>query len=732
MPFPANNANGIRLGENIMKLKHKLPLVNALVIVLGFGIIWNLSFRTAMNFFVESHANSFQKDVMLETERVEHLIETGVSQLRVMKNYLEILAMDWSRAEELLLTVADNSKFKVIGILLPDGTYSIAGENQGVKLPDIEIFNNFDLVSLMETRVHYMANNQIFIAEPIVKNGEIVGALFGSIAFNEINDVLKRGKNSGNYYFVSLEENGRLMEEEFSRRFEGSLLEEIFSKLASGSQGIIISEENDKDSYIFYQQFSKENWFIMNIISADEFLSPLTKLTTRFYLIFILGLIFLLITTSRIIKKYIGAIEELINSVKRVEAGDYSVRVHSKRKDELGKLADHLNTMLEAISTRDSELSSLNRKLTNSIERLNISNGRLEKAYSEIARNYNQQRVINQLSEKLSSIRGMEELLREILIYTQDIVGAGRSIVFLLDREERAFRVKSYQNYSEDEIVKLYIDEADPVYNWVLKNKESVCFKNIHQEGFKVRLESDYDYDMLLYMPILADEGNVIGFINYFSKELDMGFSAIIKQMSKMISITIQNEGLLNEVKETYFSIIVSLVKAMDLKDNYTKGHSERVMNYSMRLGKALGLEGYELETLKYGSILHDIGKLGIPDSILLKKEFLTEDEYNLIKEHPNNGVSFVENLRFLHPALGIIKSHHERLDGKGYPEGLKGEEINLLTRIVSIADAYDAMTSDRAYRRRLAKQEAFIELRSNCGSQFDPELVEKFIALEL
>lgn len=715
-----------------MKLKYKLPLVNALVLVLGFCIIWNLSFKSAMNFFVNNHIVNFQKEVMLETERVEHLIETGVLQLRVLKNYKEIESLNWSQAEELLLTVVANSKLNTIGILLPDGTYSIAGGKIGVKLPEKQIFNNFNMEALMGTMMHYKSKNQIFVAEPIVKNETMVGALFASIDLDDINDVLKKGSNNGNSYFVALEENGRLMDEDILRKHGGFLFNEIASKLASSSQGITILKENNEESYIFYQQLSKENWFIMTIISADDFLSPLMKLTTQFYFIFILGLIFLLMTTSRIIKKFINAIEELINSIKRVEAGDYNVRVHSKRKDELGELADHLNTMLEVISNRDNALSALNRKLTNSIEHLNITNARLEKAYSEIARNYGQQRVINQLSEKISTIRGMDELLKEILIYTQDIVGAGRSIVFFHDNEEKVFKVKAYQNYSIEEISRLIIDDSDPVYQWVMKSKESVYFQNIHQKGFMARLESDYAYDMLLYLPIMDEEGEVIGFINYLSKDLDMSFSSILKQMSRIISITIQNERLLNEVTETYFSIIVSLVKAMDLKDPYTKGHSERVMNYSMALGKALGLSGRQMETLKYGSILHDIGKLGIPDSILLKKALLTDEEYNLIKEHPNNGVSFVENLKFLHPALGIIKGHHERLDGKGYPERISGDDINLLTRIVSIADAYDAMTSDRAYRSKLDKAEAYRELRSNSGSQFDPDLVEKFIALEL
>ncbi|MGV8145018.1 MAG: HD-GYP domain-containing protein [Alkaliphilus sp.] len=151
-------------------------------------------------------------------------------------------------------------------------------------------------------------------------------------------------------------------------------------------------------------------------------------------------------------------------------------------------------------------------------------------------------------------------------------------------------------------------------------------------------------------------------------------------------------------------------------------------MKYSIMIGEKIGLSLHDLKSLQYGSILHDIGKIGISDEILLKNGTLTEEEYELIKTHPANGESFINSLKFLEEILPIVRNHHERIDGKGYPDSLIGDDIPFLARIVAIADAYDAMTSERPYRSALTKERAIEELIDNSDTQFDSDLVQKFI----
>ncbi len=188
--------------------------------------------------------------------------------------------------------------------------------------------------------------------------------------------------------------------------------------------------------------------------------------------------------------------------------------------------------------------------------------------------------------------------------------------------------------------------------------------------------------------------------------------------------INVTNDKLLT----SYFDTIKALVKAIELKDTYTKGHSERVMEYCLMLGRKINLSDRELEILMHGSILHDIGKLGIPDHLLLKASTLNDEEYNIIKKHPEKGASFIESLKFLEECLSIIRNHHERIDGRGYPDGLVGEEIPTLVKIVTIADSYDAMTTKRAYKDPLNKSDAIEELKKHRGSQFDSYLVDQFV----
>ncbi|RDU36772.1 metal-dependent phosphohydrolase [Neobacillus piezotolerans] len=191
-------------------------------------------------------------------------------------------------------------------------------------------------------------------------------------------------------------------------------------------------------------------------------------------------------------------------------------------------------------------------------------------------------------------------------------------------------------------------------------------------------------------------------------------------------------QSYVNAVKTSYDQQLVGIVKGvistLELKDPYTRGHSERVANYAMILAKELGqFSKDELKTYNYACLLHDIGKVNIPDNILMKPTALTKEEYEIIKSHPEIGERAVSNVDGLQGSISVIRSHHERWDGKGYPDQLKGVEIPYLARITSIADAFDAMTSSRSYRAALSVEEAYNRILEGKGTQFDPELVEVF-----
>lgn len=194
------------------------------------------------------------------------------------------------------------------------------------------------------------------------------------------------------------------------------------------------------------------------------------------------------------------------------------------------------------------------------------------------------------------------------------------------------------------------------------------------------------------------------------------------------ISAEVTNQYLLQKQNKT--ELIMALSKLLDSRDTYTANHSENVANYSLMIAKEMGLSKAQAKAIYIGGLLHDTGKIGVPESILLKPTALTDDEYEIIKQHPLLGFESLKHISYIKDSgvLDMILYHHERYDGSGYPQGLKGTEIPLAARIMAIADSFDAMTSRRGYNDVLDVHYAINEISKNKGTQFDPEIADVFL----
>src|SRR6476620_1681199 len=190
---------------------------------------------------------------------------------------------------------------------------------------------------------------------------------------------------------------------------------------------------------------------------------------------------------------------------------------------------------------------------------------------------------------------------------------------------------------------------------------------------------------------------------------------------------TAELDRALDSLEEAYRSTLKALTTALETRDQETHGHSERVVSYSLRLGREYGLNREQMKALEFGSLLHDIGKIGVPDLILRKPAKLTEEEWVVMREHPMHGQQILRGIEFLQGASRVVAQHHEKWDGSGYPLGLQKEEIDICARIFAVADAFDAITSDRVYRRGKSYEAASQELDDWAGKQFDPKVVEAF-----
>lgn len=201
-----------------------------------------------------------------------------------------------------------------------------------------------------------------------------------------------------------------------------------------------------------------------------------------------------------------------------------------------------------------------------------------------------------------------------------------------------------------------------------------------------------------------------------------------IEQMQTIKNINIALEDKNTELEKAYLDTIGILRHTVEAKDPYTRGHSDRVSEFSVLIGQKMNLDSDTIHDLKIGGLFHDIGKIGIPDSILLKESKLNDNEYSQIKNHPTIGAHILGDAKVFENIIPIVKHHHEKFDGTGYPSGLKGSEIPLIARIASVADTFDAMTSKRTYRDSLPISVVKEELKRCSGSQFDPEIASVFL----
>jgi putative nucleotidyltransferase with HDIG domain len=229
----------------------------------------------------------------------------------------------------------------------------------------------------------------------------------------------------------------------------------------------------------------------------------------------------------------------------------------------------------------------------------------------------------------------------------------------------------------------------------------------------------------------LVSKGIPIGVLSLASKR-PAAFSpenlSTLEQLAGLIGVAFENTRLLTDLQELFLGTVKSLSYAIDAKSSWTAGHSDRVTEYALLLGRQIGLPDPELRDLELAGLLHDVGKLGTYDAILDKNGVLTNEEYEIIKRHPVRGAELLSPIKQLKKIIPAVKHHHERFDGGGYPLGLKGGQIPDLARILAVADAFDSMTGWRPYRKTFGREEAIDELRRCAGSQFDPLLAQRFI----
>lgn len=335
--------------------------------------------------------------------------------------------------------------------------------------------------------------------------------------------------------------------------------------------------------------------------------------------------------------------------------------------------------------------------------------------------------TLHEVGKTLSMVLDIDKLLELVLDLTATVLGGVKtSSVILHDEETNCLQVMLYKGSKTVEQLQP-IQVGEGIAGKVFEKGEPIIINDIKSSD-----QTDVDVGKSSICVPLKVKEKTIGVLSVSDKlsgeTFDKSDLEMLVTLASQIAVTLFNAQLYEDLEASYLSAVRALANSIDAKDPYTRGHSERVARYSMEIGRVMGLGPEEIKTLHVGALLHDIGKISIAESIINKDSKLTDNEYETMKTHPSRGASIIEPAKFLREKVPLIKYHHERFDGKGYPEGLKGLDIPMLARIICVADSYDAMTSKRAYRDTMPRVEARNELIRCSGTQFDPKVVNSFL----
>jgi putative nucleotidyltransferase with HDIG domain len=338
-----------------------------------------------------------------------------------------------------------------------------------------------------------------------------------------------------------------------------------------------------------------------------------------------------------------------------------------------------------------------------------------------------------EFANKLNSLNNMDSILECIVETIQKFIHCERIAIVLVDDRNEYLTIKKAVGFEDEVIQKVKIKTGEGIVGQAFNHSTTLVINDLEKgRFFKNNPEQDpFIRSPLLCSPLLGPKIK-LGVIVIMNQETNQPFNdndeRIMSYISYSASIAINNQ--LNELKleDSFIGIINALTEIIDAKDHYTRGHSERVSELSVKICNQMNLPSDETRTLQVAAILHDIGKIGIPEAILCKADRLTEEEFDLIKEHPGIGDRILKDVKFLEEARDIIRHHHERIDGSGYPDGLKGDEIPLGAKIIGVADIFDSMNSNRPYRNKVSVELIKEELQSMSGNKVDAGCVEALL----
>jgi putative nucleotidyltransferase with HDIG domain len=444
------------------------------------------------------------------------------------------------------------------------------------------------------------------------------------------------------------------------------------------------------------KEFHIPKWVVVLCESKAHVLAPMARFKHIFPLVVLLALWVVLLLSISQIRRNLVPLERLQEGTKRIAARDFTSRVDVTSGDEFQELAESFNAMA-----------------------------------SRLGKQFNALTTMNEIDRSILSALDTRRIVDTILNRMRELFPCDCVALALFDVEASdagLMHIQYGQSQDENWLVPVRLGTED--IGKLDAYPEQLLF-DVPQE-FPEYLSSlkELNAELLLALPMFVSEKLsgliVLGYAD--GTALNEEDTVQARQLADQVAVAISNARLIEELDELNWGTLYALARAIDAKSNWTAGHSERVTELALKIGQTLGLDQKKLDDLHRGGLLHDIGKIGIPPEILDKAGKLTDEEYELMREHVRIGARILEPIEAYAAVIPVVLHHHEYYDGSGYPDGLKGEDIDLGARIFTVADHYDALISDRPYRAGLPREKVMGFIKEDSGNKYDPKVVKAFL----
>jgi putative nucleotidyltransferase with HDIG domain len=438
------------------------------------------------------------------------------------------------------------------------------------------------------------------------------------------------------------------------------------------------------------------------------------------------------------VEEFVSIVEQVIAEV---ESGVLAVPQGSPG-DDIAYYRKYNESLIRKLEEKMLELEKANRALEEKILESRQAETEITRLFEESQRRLRQVEALHSIDLAISTSMDLHLTLNILLRHVESLLNVDAADILLLIPNSQQFNFSAGRGFRTNGIERTVAFLGSSFAGRAVLERHTIVVSGeltARSDSEFAKLYEREGFSAYAGVPLMA-KGQIKGVLEVYHRSLHTSepeWLHLLETLAGQAAIAIDNAQLFNDLQQSNFDLtlaydatIAGWSRAMDLRDKETEGHTQRVTDLTLKLARAMNISETQLTHIRHGALLHDIGKMGVPDNILLKADLLTDEEWEKMRKHPDFAYEMLSSIKYLQPALDIPYCHHEKWDGSGYPRGLKGEEIPIVARIFAVADVWDAITSDRPYRNSWSKEAALEYIKEQSGKYFDPQVVEWFLEL--